>query len=213
MYIVFADGAGVVHQFRVSDLSIDSDQIFVRLRNIRPGSMSDFQQAIQVPLMPLSTTPLRDVAEWLVSEQGTLAGGIIAEEGELEFIALQMSMLMKLKAMRDSLRDGTAPTPFGLVNTDMVARDNLFAVDRLLQLASKHGQPLNSVLFTMADDQDVELTSDEFEQMMLAIGVHGFAVHRRKRELQAEIQAAQTLAQLEAIDLEVGWPQSVSGGT
>ena len=58
----------------------------------------------------------------------------------------------------------------------------------------------------MADNTDQDFTAAEFKALALEVGLFVNATHQRKRILDAEIAAAVTVADLEAIDIDAGWP-------
>ena len=58
----------------------------------------------------------------------------------------------------------------------------------------------------MADNTDQDFSAAEFKALALEVGLFINATHQRKRVLDGEIEAATTVADLEAIDIDAGWP-------
>lgn len=117
---------------------------------------------------------------------------------------LQAEAWGRVKAIRaDKLL--VAPTDFGTAQTDLESMVKINGLVSMAMLAKQASQPFAET-FTMADNSEVELNADQMIGFGVEVGRHIAAVHARGRELRAEIDAASSADELEAIDLEAGWP-------
>lgn len=143
---------------------------------------------------------------WLTSPAGSFPGAEIIADEKFEFRSRQIVMLRRVKAMRNALWVGIATTSAGPVNIDMTSRDNMQGLVNMFTIAEEMGEPIATVSYTMADNTDQEFTAAEFKAVALEVGLFVNATHQRKRVLDGEISAASTVADLEAIDIDAGWP-------
>ena len=111
----------------------------------------------------------------------------------------------RVKSLREAHTDKGILVPgVGLLETDLKSRLN---ISGSVQLASLGGESFSTVWRT-ADNQYVDLDAVAMVQMGVLVAEHVAACQYRKNELDAEIDAAATLADLNDIDLEAGWPGS-----
>lgn len=108
----------------------------------------------------------------------------------------------RVRELREIAKDGGLTTPFGPLQTDPDSRVN---INGAVQMAGILGAAF-ALDWRMADDSMVPLDAAAMVQMGLLVGQHIGACQARKNALDAEIAAAETLAALEAIDIEAGWP-------
>lgn len=117
----------------------------------------------------------------------------------------QARMRAHVNHRRDTLQDGTVTTPFG--RFDCNERSRVFisggVTEAMIRQQLGDTTPLT---FTTADNVDVALSPEH----MIGAGrlVLGYisAVHFFARGLKDAIEAAQTHGELDAIDMEAGWP-------
>lgn len=143
---------------------------------------------------------------WLTSPAGSFPGAEIVADEEFEFRSRQIVMERRVKAIRNALWVGIATTSAGPVNIDMTSRDNMQGLVNMFTIAEEMGEPIATVSYTMADNTDQDFSAAEFKALALEVGLFVNATHQRKRTLDAEIAAASTVAELEAIDIDAGWP-------
>lgn len=205
MYIIDRN-TGQSHQ--ITDIVLRSSGITVSLTttlDAGPGMMAaQMPQQIQIPSIALAGDYTLAVAEWLVGPQGNFKGGIIATNEEFPFIAAQAELRRQVKAKRNALQEGGCGTPSGRIDTDANSLTNLngAVVQAMLQQAAF------SVSWRMADN--VIVTGIDAQEMIaigLAVATHRAACQARKNELDAEIDAATTIAELHAIGISDGWPE------
>lgn len=201
MYISRTTG-GVTRKFRVESVARVGDGGQVLLKQMAPAVGMQSFESIAVPVLPVDGDGMASAAAWLVSAEGPLAGGTIssgeAEDREL----LKASMLAAVKAKRDELAMGLAPTAQGPVEINMKSRSNLE------MLKDKWEGLLNPLLvtikFTNARNEDKQISRAQFMAMKKEIADFTDAVHQRKRALDALIKAPG--ADLSKIDITGGWP-------
>ena len=102
-------------------------------------------------------------------------------------------------------QDGTAPTPFGVVDSDINSRNKLNGAVLMAMLAAQAGQPF-ALNWTLADNSNVALDGPGMIAMASAVGSYVAACHANGQALKAAIDEAEDHAALEAIDVEEGWP-------
>ncbi len=107
-----------------------------------------------------------------------------------------------VKARREQAKDGGLLTPFGPVETDPDSRTN---INGAVQMATILGAAFE-IDWRMADNSFATLDHSEMIQLGLLVGQHVSACQYRKNAIDAQIEAAATVGELEAIDLEAGWP-------
>lgn len=112
----------------------------------------------------------------------------------------------KVKAKRATLIAAGATVPgIGTFQTDLVSMANVHEAVTGALLAGATGQPY-TITFTLADNSRPTLTA---AQIMLAgkvIGERKSAIHAHSATLRAAIEAAADEAEIDAIDIETGWP-------
>ena len=111
----------------------------------------------------------------------------------------------KAKSLRDYHINKGAPTPFGYVDSDEAARSNISGAV-LGAVIAKTNSATYSVTWTLLDNSVVTLTADEMTQLGLAVLTHVNSCHEKARQLRVSIESATSMAELLAIDVNVGWP-------
>lgn len=111
--------------------------------------------------------------------------------------------LGELKAMRDRNENGGASTPFGTVDTDPVS---VRRINGAVQMAGIVPPEAFSISWTMADNSVVSVNAAQMTQVGLAVGQHVDACHQHYRTLRDLLEAATDLAEVEAVDIQSGWP-------
>jgi hypothetical protein len=119
----------------------------------------------------------------------------------------QIEVWNRVKAIRYTRENDVAPTPLGhQVQIDEPSKAKINGVLSMARLAEEAGATF-SEHFTMADNAVIELNSVSVRQLALAAAQHVSAIYARARDLRDQIYAAEvTLADLDAIDVESGWP-------
>ncbi|WP_375291807.1 DUF4376 domain-containing protein [Qipengyuania sp.] len=128
---------------------------------------------------------------------------VIDEAGSLA--VARSDAMAKVKALREKHTDSGITIPgVGRVETDLKSRLN---ISGSVQLASIGGAQFSTIWRT-EDNQYVTLDAAAMIGMGVQVAQHVAACQYRKNELDAAIEAAASLAELEATDLNAGWPGS-----
>jgi hypothetical protein len=112
----------------------------------------------------------------------------------------------RVKAKREQLENGTAPTPLGhRVQIDEASKAKIMGLLNMARLAEEASVAFSEE-FTMADNNVVTINNADVRKLALAAGRYVSNVYARARELRASINATETADDLSAIDLDAGWP-------
>ena len=117
----------------------------------------------------------------------------------------RMAVWEAAKAQRDAHIDGGAATPYGVADSDDLARSNVSGAALAALIAKNGGDPF-SITWTMADNSTVPLDADGMIALGVAVMAHVDACHAHARALRAAIESAPDMAALLAIDVAAGWP-------
>lgn len=111
-----------------------------------------------------------------------------------------------LKARRDSCIDqGFTVAGIGTFDSDEKSRANITGATVLATIAQSQGQPF--VMSWKLQDNTVKvLTGAQMIAVGIAAGQRVAACHARAQQLGAAIEAANTPEQIDAIDINAGWP-------
>lgn len=119
--------------------------------------------------------------------------------------AMKASKRKAVNALKIEHQDSVAPTPFGLVNSDMDSRGKINGLVTMALVAKSMAAPFEQG-FTLADDSTVMLDGDMTIGLGVAVGTYISDVHARARVLKDAVDAATTVEELAAIDLAADWP-------
>lgn len=117
----------------------------------------------------------------------------------------QADLWDEVKAKREIIETGTAPTPLGAVQIDEQSKLKINGLVTMAMLAEQQAQTFSEE-FTIADNSVVALDAPATIAMGVAVGQFVSDTYARARELRDAIDAATDIAGLEAIDIETGWP-------
>lgn len=121
-------------------------------------------------------------------------------------IAVQRDALKtQVEAIRTAKETSTASTPVGTVTIDEPSKAKILGALSMCRLAEEAGQPF-ALNFTLADGSRVALTSTTVRQLASAVGQYVAALYDHAHSLLDALDAATTDTDLNAIDLEAGWP-------
>lgn len=108
-------------------------------------------------------------------------------------------------AIKDTKQASLAATSFGIVQNDAKSKTLMNGAVSMALVAKTSGQPF-SITWTMADNSEVTLSADQMIQMGVETGSYVDAVQQYSNSLKAQINAASSIAEISAIDIEAGWP-------
>lgn len=127
------------------------------------------------------------------------------EWDQVSLPAIRSALWAQVKARREALIDGGAPTSFGVMDADLVSRVNISGAATAALAAIGASQPF-SIDWTNKANSVVTLDASEMIQMGLEVMSHVSACHDHARSLRAAIDAAADAATLLTIDYTAGWP-------
>lgn len=93
----------------------------------------------------------------------------------------------------------------GIVQSDETSKLKISGAVQMAMIAQGAGAPF-SVVWTLADNSTATLDAAQMIGMGLAVGQHEYVCHSNARNFRAQIEAAATIAEIDAIDIEAGWP-------
>lgn len=93
----------------------------------------------------------------------------------------------------------TMSTPYGVVDADAKALENIKSTLLGMQSVIALGGTPGPITWTMADDSDQELTYAQLSEIALLLLGRGNVAHERARQLRAQIDAAQTPEEVAAV--------------
>jgi len=99
---------------------------------------------------------------------------------------------------RDAAIDAGVATEFGIFDTNLGSRLLISGAVQAASLALANELPW-SISWTMADDNEKELTAAEMISAGLQVAAAVDAIHQRSRVLKGRIEAATTLAEVDAV--------------
>lgn len=112
----------------------------------------------------------------------------------------------EVKQNRDWRIDGGCDVPgIGRFDTDVLSRSNINGAVTGAFMAKSAGAPF-AVNWKLANNSLAELDADQMIMVGQTVLAHVSTCHARSQALGLLIAAAETIADLEAIDIEEGWP-------
>jgi hypothetical protein len=113
-----------------------------------------------------------------------------------------------VKAKREIIETGGCPTPLGVMDTSAASQGKLNGAVTMALVSQSIGAPF-SVEWTMADNSVVAHNASAIITAGMAVGQHVAACHAVATALRAEIGAATTVADLNAVDVDgAAWPSN-----
>lgn len=133
-------------------------------------------------------------------------------EAEAEAVKVrQAAMIEQLKALRDAYEFGTVTTPQGKLQIDERSQGRL---NRALEVGRNYekltGQPFSTAWRMYDNSWAAPITVAILEGWSLLIGGQVQHVFSHYGVLYAQVMSAQTLAELDGIDLREGWDVGAS---
>jgi len=177
--------------------SADCSKVVEWLEISHPGNLRPAEEGYVWTEVP---TP---VGEWTVALQdGDVVVVPFVRTMERQVARAKMDMLARVKIKRDATEAAGCVTPYGPIDTD---RSSQLKIGGASTAALALGENF-STHWRMGNDELVTFDAAKMIEVGLLAVAHVNACQQRKNELDAQINAAETLADLEAIDIEAGWP-------
>lgn len=148
---------------------------------------------------------LADAEALLVAPGAPFAGGALVNPAAADLDLARVRAWAAVKAERDKCAGGGCETALGRVDSDERSRILIAGAVQMAQIALAGGEAY-SVDWVMADNQPVPHDAPAMIALGLAVGQHIAACWERAQTLRAAIEAAETVEDLTAIDINSGWP-------
>lgn len=110
-----------------------------------------------------------------------------------------------VKALRDQYEYGGCMTPLGVVDSDETAKLQISGGVQMAMLAVQSGSPFE-IEWTMLDNSTVTHSAAQMIALGVAVGQHVVACRSVATALREAINAATTIEEIAAVDIESGWP-------
>lgn len=103
----------------------------------------------------------------------------------------------------------TAPTPFGVFDTDEISKGRITGqIASLRELGDLDLALPDTIVWRLHDNSFATMTVTEFRQAALLCAQHERDVLAASWSLEAAIAAASDRAEIEAVDVDAGWPDA-----
>lgn len=116
----------------------------------------------------------------------------------------------EIEAKRRAVEEGGAPTPKGVLDSDERSQGRIGRLVQMAQVAKASSQSFNQMV-TFKDGSEALHNADEAVMMGVALGQHVVAAYEVARALKAEVAAADTVEEVEAVDVDgAPWPANTA---
>lgn len=205
-----APNGAVAQYHRAISFQSNADAIYVVVDSYHSEEMAIISWRDTYPLPAgAAVATLADAEASLVAPGAHFAGATLVP-ADLADLALAKTLAWAaVKTRRDRCASGGCDTAFGRVDSDERSRILIAGAVQMAQIALAAGEPYQ-VDWVMADNQSVTHDARAMIALALAVGQHIVACWTRAQALRAEIDAAETIESVAAIDIAVGWPTSAS---
>lgn len=125
-----------------------------------------------------------------------------------ELAPLREVLKTKVNTKRDEIEISVATTSFGVVQMDAVSSKRLEALRGAATTSLIAGVPWDdTIVWSMADNSEAAIdTPAKALQLAGEATGYGAALHKHAKLLKAQLDAAETAAELMAVDIESNWP-------
>lgn len=183
-----------------------ADAIYVVVDSYHSEEMAIISWRDTYPLPPGSAiSSLADAEALLTAPDARFAGATLVPVAAVELGLARVRAWAATKVHRDRCAGGGCQTAHGRVDSDERSRILIAGAVQMAQIAMAAGEPY-SVDWVMADNQPVTHDAPAMITLGLAVGQHIAACWARAQALRAEIDAAETIEAVAAIDITTGWP-------
>lgn len=118
----------------------------------------------------------------------------------------KVALHSSINARRDALEEAGFPYLGKQLDSDSRSVQRINTAMQAAQVALAAGQPF-SIGWTCADDTTLTLDAQGMLGVPVALAKHANTIHRHARELKTLVNAAQTSAELESIEINADWPR------
>lgn len=183
-----------------ADVATVHVQSFPTEESLAEGSSPLWNQPLQVPLS--ACVSQASIEAWMMADAtNPFSGGTVAQILETDLATAQAKRWAVIKAARDGAEFGGFTWNNSTFDSDPQAQSRIQGGAQLATLAMIASQPF-SVDWTLADNTVRTLSGADMLAAGQALGVHIETVHGIGRDLRAAIEAATSVAAVDAIT----WP-------
>lgn len=125
--------------------------------------------------------------------------GVAIGEVEKPLDNVRAHKIFELKTERDSKEVEPIACDGHLYDYDSKARDRISAAIIALDVLG----PKAAIVWTTADNQDVQVTADDLRAVVASVAQRSNALHIAYREAKDKVEQATTVAEVEAVTLQV----------
>lgn len=165
-------------------------------------AVPSWNQPVQVPKSALAGSFDADIEQWLVSAEGSpFLGAAIVAVTNTDLVAAKIKQWARVKGARDAAIAAGFEWDGSRFDSDLQSRIFVEGAALLATLAMMNSQPFG-LDFTLQDNSVRSMTGADVIAAGTAMGVHIMSVHAIGRTLRAAIEAAATVAEVDAVT----WP-------
>ena len=136
--------------------------------------------------------------EYLIADDGSVYPKPAPTDAEL-LEASKPAKIAELKVERDSREVEPIEYDGNLYDYDSKARDRIAAAIIALDVLG----PKASIVWTTADNQDIQVTADDLRAVVAMVAQRSNALHIAYRKAKDKVEAATTVADVEAVTLNL----------
>ncbi len=125
--------------------------------------------------------------------------------------ALKARRWAQIRAARDRAEWAGCATPYGRADTDPDSQRKIGGAVQMAMIAQAAGQPF-AIEWTMQDNRTLPHDAAAMIALGVAVGGHVAACHELAVARRAAIDAADSVAAIDAVDADDGWPDAPVSG-
>lgn len=202
---------------------------------VSPLNAAEMSRRIEVPEEVIDEANSNDsVIAWLTSDDGIFPGGIYRSRDDFHLYRAREAKFAEIKARRIEQEEGGLPTTFGVVDSEPNSQRKIsggvqMAIVSLLDeitggqltlampdpdnAGSTIEVPISTALFPegidvtwrFADNTEKPMTNRDLIVMGVQVGRQVAKCQMMKNFFDAQVRAAETVEQVEAIDVSMDW--------
>lgn len=194
--------------YEIEEISIKSSGTTAFYRETELGD----RQGISIPDSALLEGATESATlNWLVSEDGLFAGGAYMEKDAYLLRKAQTAKHAEIKSRRVELEESGLVTSFGEVDSDpdsqrkIAGAIQMAMISRDAELGATHFPDGFNLIWRFSDNTTRPLTAAEMIQMGVEVGKQVTQFQMVKNHFDGIVGAATTVAEVEAVDVQVDW--------
>jgi hypothetical protein len=169
------------------------------------GTPPSWSSPVSVPIADLSMPLLDSIETWLATASPSpFAGGAVLQVQNTDLAAAKVKQWAAVKGARDVAIASGFDWDGSRFDSDLQSQIFIEGAGMMAMLAQQASQPIE-LEFTLADNSVRTLSATDVIAVGMAMGAHITTVHGIGRGLRTAIEAAETVADVEAIF----WPASI----